>query len=78
MMTESDLDRIIKAWATSYNEEVLQYAQPAAVNDSEVNSIMLYVMLLSQNFFLNRLKNIFKLFSGEENIFGFLIISRYV
>ena len=39
MMTESDLDRIIKAWATSYNEEVLQYAQPAAVNDSEVNSI---------------------------------------
>ena len=41
MMTESDLDRIIKTWATSYNEEVLQYAQPAAVNDSEVNFIML-------------------------------------
>ena len=40
MMTESDLDRIIKTWATSYNEEVLQYAQPAAVNDSEVNFIM--------------------------------------
>ena len=72
MMTESDLDRIIKAWATSYNEEVLQYAQPAAVNDSEVNFNM------SQKFLLNRLKNIFKLFSGEENIFGFLIISRYV
>ena len=71
MMTESDLDRIIKAWATSYNEEVLQYAQPAAVNDSEVNSIKL---LLSQKF----LKSIFKLFSDEENIFGFLIISRYV
>ena len=53
MMTESDLDRIIKTWATSYNEEVLQYAQPAAVNDSEVNFIIL----------LDRLKNIFKLFS---------------
>jgi len=35
-MSESELDRIIKTWAISYNEEVLQYAQPAAVNDSEV------------------------------------------
>lgn len=35
-MTESDLDRIIKSWATAYNEEVLQYAQPATINDTEV------------------------------------------
>ena len=50
MMTESDLDRIIKAWATSYNEEVLQYAQPAAVNDSEVNFIMLTLLLCPKIF----------------------------
>ena len=35
-MTESELDRIIRTWATAYNEEVLQYAQPPAVEDSEV------------------------------------------
>ena len=37
-MTESDLDRIIKSWATAYNEEVLQHAQPASINDTEVKS----------------------------------------
>ena len=34
--TESDLDKITKSWAASFNEEVLQYAQPATVNDMEV------------------------------------------
>ena len=37
-MSELELDRIIKSWATAYNEEVLQYAHPAAVNDSEVRN----------------------------------------
>ena len=36
--TESDLDKITKAWAASFTEEVLQYAQPATVNDMEVSS----------------------------------------
>ena len=36
-MTESsELERIIKSWAAAYNEEVLKYAQPATVDDSEV------------------------------------------
>ena len=36
MQGDSELDKIIKSWATAYNEEVLQYSQPAAVDDSEV------------------------------------------
>ena len=71
MMTESDLDRIIKTWATSYNEEVLQYAQPAAVNDSEVNFIMvcccpkknLIRLKIFSSYFLT--KNLFLIFSNQ-------------
>ena len=37
--TESDLDKITKAWAASFTEEVLQYAQPATVNDMEVGTL---------------------------------------
>ena len=36
MQGDSELDKIIKSWARAYNEEVLQYSQPAAVDDSEV------------------------------------------
>jgi len=32
----SDLDIVVRNWAAAYAEEVLEFAQPAAVNDSEV------------------------------------------
>ena len=49
--TESDLDKTIKSWAASFTEEVLQYAQPATVNDMEVGiqskqSFLTVVLLL--------------------------------
>jgi len=31
-----DLDTVVRNWAAAYTEEVLEFAQPAAVNDSEV------------------------------------------
>ena len=37
MSSESELDKIIKSWAAAYNEEVLQYSQPATVDDMEVS-----------------------------------------
>ena len=49
MQGDSELDKIIKSWATAYNEEVLQYSQPAAVDDSEVIfllSILIKLLLI--------------------------------
>ena len=45
------LDKTIKSWAASFTEEVLQYAQPATVNDMEVGiqskqSFLTVVLLL--------------------------------
>jgi len=32
----SDLDAVVRNWSAAYTDEVLEFAQPAAVNDSEV------------------------------------------
>ena len=52
-MSESELDRIIKTWAISYNEEVLQYAQPAAVNDSEVSKYIFSGFLADRTYLIS-------------------------
>ena len=52
-MSESELDRIIKTWAISYNEEVLQYAQPAAVNDSEVSKYIFSGFLADRTYMVS-------------------------